>query len=65
MQNDVKQELGTNFIELGEDEYWGYWWKCSVCGEANIAHSNYCCGCGRKFIAAVQSNDALDQVKEE
>ena len=48
--NDVRTELDTNFIELGENEYWGYWWKCSICGEDNIAHSNYCCGCGRKFI---------------
>ena len=36
-------------IDVGKDEFWGYWWKCSKCESYTIAGSNYCPNCGARL----------------
>lgn len=48
----------TTWEDLDMDEYWGKWWRCTSCGSGNnIANSNYCSNCGRKFIIKENKNE--------
>lgn len=48
--SDIGRIETATVENVGKDEYWGYWYRCSSCGNDNTEGSVYCSNCGRKLV---------------
>lgn len=52
--NGVKIQKEVHFYDVGTDEFYGRWIRCSVCGsEMNPIGSKFCCKCGAKVLEVI------------